>query len=77
MTPEKITIGGTAYEVAHAFSPGRLAIRFEGAIVLADFVYDAWELSGEPTTPDEAAVLAGLIGPLDVTTITETPPTEG
>ncbi len=65
---EKVLIDGHEYEVAHAFGPERVAIRYDGLIVLADLVPaeppstgTEWALSGTPASPDETRVIEALM----------------
>lgn len=75
MTPT-IWIGTMECPVEKFFGEARAIVAYEDAHVLADLVDGKWELSGEPASDEEAAVLKELIGPMDTTEVVVTPPSD-
>ena len=60
----KITLmDGKEYEVAHAFSPTRAIINYDGLFALVDQMGGQWDLSGEPARDDEKPILTALLAP--------------
>jgi hypothetical protein len=60
----------SSYEVVHSFSPYRCLIKYNGLYVLADLNDGTWDLSGDPASPSETAVIKTFTSTTDDTTVT-------
>ena len=64
-----IDIDSKTYQIVHTFRSDRVIINFDGLFVFADFINNAWELSGDPGTAEERDIIKVLCEPTNDKTI--------